>query len=419
MKIGFISMPLTGHLNPMTALARKVQARGHEVLFLGVPDAEPIVRAAHLQFVPFGAKEFPAGSTVKGYAPLAKLRGDDVLQYSITKMHPRRCQAALEYLPQKLAETGVEALVIDTVHFFVELVAMHLGLPYVHVWNILPIDRSGASPPCSVSWPYENSPEARARNKQAVEKMGNSFGDLLTVAKAYADKNGLQIDWAAPGSTISKLAVIAQIPRELDFPDLPWPGQFHYTGPFHDDAGRQPIPFPWEKLTAEPLIYASMGTLVNGLEQVFRSILAAVGAIPGTQLVLSIGNNISIDDLGPIPSNAIVVSKAPQLELLKRAALCITHAGMNTALEALTQGVPMVALPIGFDQPGVAARIAYHGAGEFIEENNLTAEGLSKLVQTVLNDSSYRDRARYFQKVIANTHGLDVATDVIERAFRT
>jgi zeaxanthin glucosyltransferase len=56
MKIGFISLPLTGHLNPMTALARKLQSRKHEVVFLGVPDAEPIVRAANLDFVPFGEK---------------------------------------------------------------------------------------------------------------------------------------------------------------------------------------------------------------------------------------------------------------------------------------------------------------------------------------------------------------------------
>ena len=53
MKIGFLSLPLTGHLNPMTALARKLQSRGHEVVFIGVPDIEPVVRAADLDFVPF------------------------------------------------------------------------------------------------------------------------------------------------------------------------------------------------------------------------------------------------------------------------------------------------------------------------------------------------------------------------------
>jgi zeaxanthin glucosyltransferase len=212
--------------------------------------------------------------------------------------------------------------------------------------------------------------------------------------------------------------VITHTPNEFDFPGIAWPTQFHYTGPFHDSEARKPIPFPWEKLTGKPLVYASMGTLVNGLEGLYRTILGAVGALPEIQVVLSVGKNINPDNLGPIPSNTIVVSSAPQLELLKRAALCITHAGMNTALESLAEGVPMVAIPIGFDQPGVAARIAHHGVGEFVEVGDLTADRLSELIQRVRKNPSYLNRARYFQKVIARTQGLDLAADVIERAFK-
>ncbi len=77
----------------------------------------------------------------------------------------------------------------------------------------------------------------------------------------------------------------------------------------------------------------------------------------------------------------------------------------------------MVAIPIGFDQPGIAARIVYHGVGEFIEVEELTQERLSNLIQKVLKNHGYRDKARYFQKVIAETRGLDIAADVIEQAF--
>jgi UDP:flavonoid glycosyltransferase YjiC (YdhE family) len=79
-----------------------------------------------------------------------------------------------------------------------------------------------------------------------------------------------------------------------------------------------------------------------------------------------------VDDLRSGPENVIVVATAPQLELLKRADLCITHAGLNTVLEALGQGVPLLAVPIGYDQPGVAARIAHHRVGEFLEIERLT-----------------------------------------------
>src|ERR1700675_2382231 len=101
------------------------------------------------------------------------------------------------------------------------------------------------------------------------------------------------------------------------------------------------------------------------------------------QMVLSVGRNFNPDDLGRIPSNTIVVRTAPQIDLLKRAALCITHAGLNTALEALAQGVPMVAIPVGYDHPGVAARIAYHGVCEFIEIGNLNVRRLSVLIAKI------------------------------------
>jgi zeaxanthin glucosyltransferase len=310
-------------------------------------------------------------------------------------------------------------MIIDTTHHFVELVPMRLGMPYAHIWNILHIDGSGSSPACLFPWPYETTPEALARNVEGLKKFGGLYAPILAVAKSYAEKNGLQIDWNDPTATVSKLAVITQTPKEFDFPISNWPPQFHYAGPFHDHEGREQVPFPWEKLTGKPLIYASLGTLVNGLDHVYKIILETVGKLPEIQVVLSAGKNVKPEDLGSVPSNTILVRSAPQIELLKRATLCITHAGLNTTLEALGQGVPMVAIPIGYDQPGVAARIAYHRVGEFVEVGDLTAERLSDLIQRVQANPNYRDKARYFQRVIARTHGLDLAANVIERAFKT
>src|SRR5258708_37983526 len=119
MKVGFVSMPVTGHLNPMTALARKLQSRGNEVIFIGVPDAEPIVRAADLNFVPFCEKEYPVGSVAKRWGGLAKLHGLDVVEYTSRELMPGLIKAALEHLPEKIAETGIEGLIIDTAHHFV------------------------------------------------------------------------------------------------------------------------------------------------------------------------------------------------------------------------------------------------------------------------------------------------------------
>jgi MGT family glycosyltransferase len=239
----------------------------------------------------------------------------------------------------------------------------------------------------------------------------------IAIGKAYAKRIGLDVDWHNPSATISKLAWITQTPRAFDFQSSHWPSQFHHTGPFHDGAGRTDVDFPWERLTGEPLIYASMGTLQNGLENVFRAIAEAVTLDRDVQLVLSVGNHLNPEQIGPLPSNTILVQRAPQLELLKRASVCITHAGLNTALEALAQGVPLVAIPVTVDQPGVAARIAEKKTGLVVPLKDLTGPRLSLLLDQVLNDSTYRDNARYFQKAIAETNGVSKAADLLERAF--
>jgi MGT family glycosyltransferase len=416
-KIGFLSLPLTGHLNPMTGLARKLQSRGNEVVFIGVPDIEPVVRAANLEFAPFCENEFPPGYVAKRWGAVASLQGLDVLRYTTRELSPELLKASLEHLPAKIAETGVDALVLDAVNRL-EIVPIHLGLPYVQVWNVLHFDVSGSTPICIYDWPHESSPEAQARNIAGLQILKESRSISQTIAESYAQRNGLEIDWTNPASTVSKLAVITQTPKEFDLPIAHLPPQFHYAGPFCDDEGREPVPFPWEKLTGQPLIYASLGTLVNGLNQVYRTILEAVSEFPETQVVLSAGKNLDPRDLEPIPPNTIVVSRAPQTELLKRAALCITHAGLNTTLESLTAGVPMVAIPIGYDQPGVARRITYHGVGEFVALENLTRQRLTELIAKVRSNPAYRDKAHWFQKIIKEKRGLDLAAEIVERAFR-
>ncbi len=175
--------------------------------------------------------------------------------------------------------------------------------------------------------------------------------------------------------------------------------------------------FPWERLTGEPLIYASMGTILNGRADVFRTIVAALAKHKDLQLVLSLGDQVDPKQIGPVPPNAIIVKRAPQLELLKQTSVCITHAGLNTVLESLAQGVPEVAIPVAYDQPGVAARITQKQTGVVTSLDKLTANHLSTLLDEVLNNSTYRDNARKLQKAIAQTKGLSVAADLVEESL--
>lgn len=402
MKVGFVSLPFTGHLNSMSALARKLRARGHEVVFIGIPDIGPAIRAADLTFIPYCENEFPAGSLDQYLAPISKLQGLEAVQYTNSHLTPALAKAAFEHLSQLIKDIGVEALVIDTLHRFLELIPMSLNIPCVHIWNTLHIDGTGVTPACVYNWPHQDTPEALARNLEGLKKLSSIALPSLEIAKAYAQKAGLQIDWTNPATATPRLAVITQTPKEFDFPGIPWPPQFHYAGPFHDGEGRPSVPFAWEKLNGKPLIYASLGTLVNGLDHVYNIILGAVEKFSEAQLVLSVGTNIDVDRLEPMRVDTIIVRSAPQIELLERAALCITHAGLNTTLESLTRGVPMVAIPIAYDQPGIAARIAYHGAGG-VELANLSVDTLLELIRKVLASRSYAERACHFKEVIANT----------------
>ncbi len=127
-----------------------------------------------------------------------------------------------------------------------------------------------------MDWPYKTGVDALARNIEGVRRARILLEPVTAVAQAYARKVGLSVDWNNPHSTLSRLAWVTQCPREFDFgcaPDFP---QFHYAGPFHDGRGRMDFDFPWQQLTGEPIVYASMGTLQNGLVDIFRSITQAV-----------------------------------------------------------------------------------------------------------------------------------------------
>src|SRR5260370_15198088 len=317
MRLAFLNPGVPGHAYPMSTLARRLKSRGHDVVSIVNPDAVPFVRAAELPFVLYCEKEYPAGSLREKGDQLSRLQGQEALEFTDRGI-AEIVQSMINHLPGAIRQTGAQALVLDGVHPELGLVPMHLGMPYVHVSNSLHYDFSGHTPLFAFDWPHETTPEAFARNKEAV----CSFLQLLernrSIARTYAEQVGLDFDCNDPLAGISKFAWLTHTPNEVDFPSSHLPPQFHHTGPFHDASGRIDADFPWEQLTGEPVIYASMGTVQNGLANVFRTITAGVAPHQGVQLVLSVGNHLDPEESGPVPSNTIIVSRAPQLELLKR-----------------------------------------------------------------------------------------------------
>jgi zeaxanthin glucosyltransferase len=416
MKIGFISFAVPGHFNPMSALARQLQSRNHDVVMSSLPVVEPLARAANLPFIPFGENEFPNDKAGEILGTLSRLKGEEGLQFTVDAI-AQITKLKWRTFPKLLSANGIDALVLDDCDFYSEVVPMSLGMPYAILSSALHFDYSGYTPLCVYGWGNENTPEARQRNRQGISKFTQMLMRSNAEMIAEVEKAGIKPNWEDPSSLFSDLPWITQCPREFDFESSHRPKQFHYAGPLHDGKGRPELNFPWDRLTGEPIAYASMGTVQNGNAQLFRTIVAAVSKHKGLQLVLAIGNVLRPEQIGLVPNNAIVVRNAPQLDLLKKASVCITHAGCNTVLEALTQGVPQIAIPVTNDQPGVAARIADKKTGETISLDGLDASNLSALVDEVLNNPLYRDNSRSIQKAIAKRNGLSVAADLLEQAF--
>ena len=416
MKIGFISLAIPGHFNPMSALARQLQSRNHDVVMFSLSSGEPLARAAGLPFSPFAEKEFPADKGGEILEILSRQKGQEGLQFTV-KAAAALNEVKWRTLPNLLSSTGIDALVVDNYDFYSEIIPIHLGMPYAVLSNALHFDYSGYTPLCVYDYTHDDTPEAINRNRQGVSK----FTQMLMRSNAeligQAERAGIKPNWQDPSSLFSDRPWITQCPREFDFESSHWPKQFHYAGPFHDGKGRLNFPFPWDQLTGEAIVYASMGTVQVGNPDVFSTIATATSKHKGLQLVLAIGNLLRPEQIGPVPKNAIVVNNAPQLELLKKASVCITHAGFNTVLEALTQGVPQIAIPVTNDQPGVAARIAEKKTGKTTSLDGLGASNLSALLDEVLNNPLYRDNSRRIQKAIREKNGISVAADLLEQTF--
>ena len=233
MKLGFICPNVPGHLNPMTALARHLQLRNHEVVFLYSSGA------AGLPFVPSDKKD----QVNENIPEVSKLQGEDAWQFS-SRVLLAQTESILKSLPAVVQASDIDALLIDTVQYYAELGAIQLGLPYIHVSAGLHHDYSGYTPLSLYGWPHQTTPAALLRNRDGVARFVKVLQENNAGIKAHAKTVGLKVDWKNPDSTLSPLASVTQVPRAFDFESSHWPSQFHHTGPFHDGNGRENSGFP-------------------------------------------------------------------------------------------------------------------------------------------------------------------------------
>jgi zeaxanthin glucosyltransferase len=413
---GLLCPPATGHLNTMLPLGVELQQRGHEVTLCGILDTKPQTIAAGLGFQAIGESEFPIGIINEKHAQLGKMNGLAALRYTINLIK-HEVTVFLQEAPSVIKEAGIEALLVDQVAPEGGTIAEFLDIPFISICSALPLNLENSIPPFFTFFSYNTAWWARLRNTMGSSLLIRMAQPIQKVINEYRQQWKLPL-YFHPNEAYSKLAQISQSPAEFEFPREALPKCFHFTGPYHNPAIREPTSFPFEKLTGQPLIYASMGTLQNRLMWIFNNIAEACVGLDA-QLVISLGGAISSESLPKLPGSPLVVGYAPQLALLKKATLTITHAGLNTTLESLSHGVPMVAIPITNDQPGVGARIVWSGAGEVVPRTRLSVPRLRSVIKQVMSDESYQNNAFRLQEAIRHAGGVSRAAEIIEQAIAT
>jgi zeaxanthin glucosyltransferase len=335
----------------MIALADALRTRGHRVTFFLLGDPPSFVLDANFQIIEIGGAIFPAHEHKAGVQQLGTLSRRVALKHTLATM-ARATQAVLELAPALISDAGVRALIVDQTSFAGGTMAERLDLPFVTVCNALLLNAEPGVPPFFTTWQPRNTWWALVRNQIGWAAPNKLYAPALRAIQQERRRHGLS-RFARIADTWPGTLQLSQQPEAFDLPRRKLPQQVRFVGPLRLPDDSPPIPFPWARLDDRPLVCASLGTVQNRSEETYRAIAEACAGLD-VQLVMSTGQGLAADELGELPGDPVVVAFAPQRELIRKAVLAITQAGLNSVLDALSAGVPMIAVPITNDQPGIA-----------------------------------------------------------------
>ncbi|MDR6358433.1 UDP:flavonoid glycosyltransferase YjiC (YdhE family) [Pseudomonas psychrotolerans] len=212
----------------------------------------------------------------------------------------------------------------------------------------------------------------------------------------------------------SPLLQLSQCLPGFDFPRRAPPPNFHEVGPLRSPRVQQ------QRLTLDidprrPFVFASFGTLQGGRLPLFRRIAQACRHLDVQVLIAHCGRLDANAERRLLDDGATWVTDfAPQEAAIARADAVITHGGFNTVLDALAAGKPMLALPMVFDQPGIARRLERVGAGLCLAPRLASRARITQALGAVLADADYRQAAERFVPIAAAAGGVDAAARLVD-----
>lgn len=168
-----------------------------------------------------------------------------------------------------------------------------------------------------------------------------------------------------------------------------------------------------DKVHERPLIYISLGTVVNNKPDFYKKCIEAL-ASENVDVIISCGRAVDPDSLNGLAENVKVYTSVNQLEVLSKANVFLTHNGMNSTSESLYMGTPMVFFPQSNEQRAVAKRVGEMGAGIALKDE--TVQGIRDAIMTVLQHDEYAKSAMECSEDFRKSAGSKGAADFIETA---
>lgn len=398
MRAVLITVPLHSHLRAFEALAQEAARRGHKAIFLTEPG---VALQAGL-----------AQTCLPG--PATRPRPRHLLAEIVAgaRRSERLCRDGLEIL-RPLAP---DVILGDQMEPAAGLLARALGVPLVSVACAVPMDPEPGIPLPFLGWRHDTTADGLRRNAG-----GEKVADLLMTPQSRVIRRWAQIwgldDLRRLQDCLSPDLALSQMVSGFDYSRPVNGAHIANVGPFRQGQGAQDFPADISPDPQRPFVYTSLGTL-QGHRAGLLARIARACRQAGAQVLVSHAGSLTDDQARAIPADW-VRSFVPQKAVLARADLCVTHAGLNTALECLAAGVPMLALPLTHDQPGVASRIAHCGAGLRLHPWQRGTARIADAVRTLLADPCYRQAAQRFSAQADGWGGAKGAIDRVEALLRT
>ncbi|MFI9723797.1 macrolide family glycosyltransferase [Streptomyces sp. NPDC052396] len=376
--IAFISLAESGHLNPTLPIAAELVACGHRVTFPADDAMAARIRATGAQTIPY----------VPAPAETIVIDSMDAAARATLNML-KQLEHALPQIEAGYAGDHPDLIVNDWLAWDGPMLAAKWHTPRIQSWSSF-----------AASEGYDFG-------KFIVDMFAGSsskaeFDTLLT---AILERHGI------PSMELHDFY------KPADFNLVYQPKAFHVHNETFDDryafVGPTNLPEPQDYTPpGRPLVYAALGTIISDPD-FFHTCVQAFAGQP-YHVVLSVGRAIDPAVLGPLPDNIEAHQFVPQTSVLAHADAFVTHAGMNSTMEALAAGVPMLALPYTPEQQTTAERIAELGLGHTLTPTDATADQLRTIVADLLDDTVTRQRHTAMQEEVRRAGGAPAAVDAIE-----